>query len=49
MFLLMSHSEEAPAAVCIIENELLDEIYLNIAAEINLRETAYPLKIRESE
>jgi PhzF family phenazine biosynthesis protein len=39
----------SPAAVCIIENELTDESYLSIAAEINLMEIAYPQKIKESE
>jgi PhzF family phenazine biosynthesis protein len=39
----------SPAAVCIIENELEDDILLSIAAELNLRETAYPSKIKQSE
>jgi len=39
----------SPAAVCIIEDELSDDTYLNIAAEINLRETAYTMKINEGE
>jgi PhzF family phenazine biosynthesis protein len=39
----------SPAAVCIIEKELDDEIYLNIAQELNLRETAFPRKIKEGE
>ncbi|XP_051945360.1 LOW QUALITY PROTEIN: phenazine biosynthesis-like domain-containing protein [Xyrauchen texanus] len=30
-----------PAAVCLLENELQDELYQNIAAEMNLSETAF--------
>ena len=36
----------SPAAVCIIENELSDETYLSIVAEINLRETDYTMRAR---
>lgn len=39
----------SPAAVCIIEDELTDDTYLSIADELNLRETAYTTKIKESE
>lgn len=38
-----------PAAVCILGNELDDETYQNIAKELNLSETAFPIKKAESE
>ena len=36
-----------PAAVCILENDISDELMKNIAQEMNLSETAFvkPLKI----
>ncbi|NP_001019582.1 phenazine biosynthesis-like domain-containing protein [Danio rerio] len=33
-----------PAAVCLIENELQDDLYQSIAAEMNLSETAFVIK-----
>ncbi|XP_050982226.1 phenazine biosynthesis-like domain-containing protein isoform X2 [Labeo rohita] len=33
-----------PAAVCLIENELRDDLYQSIAAEMNLSETAFIIK-----
>jgi len=38
-----------PAAVCILEEVLDDETYQNIARELNLSETAFPIKIAPSE
>ena len=38
-----------PAAVCILEEELADETYQNIATELNLSETAFPIKQGDSE
>ena len=37
-----------PAAVCILETELEDTQYQNIAKELNLSETAFPIKTGES-
>ncbi|KAG7333881.1 hypothetical protein KOW79_002288 [Hemibagrus wyckioides] len=38
-----------PAAVCLLENELKEELYLNIAAEMNLSETAFLTKLQPTE
>jgi len=38
-----------PAAVCVLNKELDDETYQNIAKEINLSETAFPIKVSPSE
>ncbi|XP_061882028.1 phenazine biosynthesis-like domain-containing protein isoform X2 [Entelurus aequoreus] len=38
-----------PAAVCLLKNELRDELYQKIAAEINLSETAFITTIKPSE
>jgi PhzF family phenazine biosynthesis protein len=38
-----------PAAVCVHDEELDDETYQNIAKELNLSETAFPIKVGPSE
>ena len=38
-----------PAAVCVLNEELDDETYQNIARELNLSETAFPIKTGPSE
>ncbi|XP_076831095.1 phenazine biosynthesis-like domain-containing protein [Brachyhypopomus gauderio] len=38
-----------PAAVCLMENELEDELYQNIAAEMNLSETAFVTKLKSTD
>lgn len=38
-----------PAAVCVLDEVLDDETYQNIAKELNLSETAFPVKIGPSE
>ncbi|XP_027030724.1 phenazine biosynthesis-like domain-containing protein 2 [Tachysurus fulvidraco] len=38
-----------PAAVCLLENELKDELYQKIAAEMNLSETAFITKLQPTE
>ncbi|KAK3572806.1 hypothetical protein QTP86_007415 [Hemibagrus guttatus] len=38
-----------PAAVCLLENELKEELYLNIAAEMNLSETAFITKLQPTD
>ncbi|KAK1791828.1 hypothetical protein P4O66_013809, partial [Electrophorus voltai] len=38
-----------PAAVCLLENELQDELYQKIAAEMNLSETAFVTKLKPTD
>ncbi|XP_066535531.1 phenazine biosynthesis-like domain-containing protein [Hoplias malabaricus] len=38
-----------PAAVCLIENELPEELYQKIAAEMNLSETAFVRKLKSTD
>ncbi|KAJ8248255.1 hypothetical protein GJAV_G00240060 [Gymnothorax javanicus] len=38
-----------PAAVCLLPNTLRDELYQNIAAEMNLSETAFIVKLNSSD
>ena len=38
-----------PAAVCLLKEELENETYQKIAQELDLSETAFPIKIGESE
>ncbi|XP_017571293.1 phenazine biosynthesis-like domain-containing protein 1 isoform X1 [Pygocentrus nattereri] len=38
-----------PAAVCLLDNELQDELYQNIAAEMNVSETAFLTKLKSTD